>query len=251
MKRLLVEAIRLACEADRAIDKLLTVLGAQRKFYGTKGQDRWVVERVFEGRCGGGYFVEIGAADGRTHSNTYALERSYGWTGIVVEANPKYIPPLRRNRRCSCIHACVDGETGQTDFFCFGFVGGIIGQDTDNAPGKRGALLEKHSGQVIRMQTTSLQDILKSMNAPPLIDYLSIDVEGAELRILTGFPFHQFKFEAITIERPTRAVHRLLKGADYVLDRVHRYDGFYVSQDRASKLAISEQPFEGMAPKFF
>jgi hypothetical protein len=101
------------------------------------------------------------------------------------------------------------------------------------------------------MQTTSLQEILSSMSAPPVIDYLSIDVEGAELRILSGFPFHRFRFEAITVERPTRAVHRVLKEAGYVLDRVYRYDGFYLSQERASRLAIRERPFDGMAPKFF
>ena len=247
---LLVEAVRYCCEADRVIHRLLSAAGYRRRFYSTKGQDRWVIERVFDSRRGG-YFVEIGAADGCTHSNTYALERDFNWTGIVIEANPTYISELYRNRTCHCVHTCVDGQPGEVSFFNFGFMGGIVGQDTDNASSKRAQLLEKHGHRVANMQTRSLQEILESARAPAVIDYLSIDVEGAEHRILAAFPFDRFRFESITVERPTPAVHGLLKKAGYVLDRIHRYDGFYLSSSRASKLGIRERPFAGVSAKFF
>ena len=35
-----------------------------------------------------GKFVEIGAHDGRTLSNTYAFEKIMNWTGVLIEANP-------------------------------------------------------------------------------------------------------------------------------------------------------------------
>jgi FkbM family methyltransferase len=248
--RLLVSALKFCCEIDRAVHRLLSAIGCRRNFYGSKGQDRWIVERVFASRRDG-YFVEIGAADGRTHSNTYVLERDYNWNGVVIEANPDYIPELRRNRNCCCVHSCVDGQMREVDFFCYGFMGGIISEDTDNALSRRGSLINKHLRRVVTMRTTALPEILREAGAPPVIDYLSIDVEGAEYRILRDFPFDQFTFGAITVERPTLAIHTILTAAGYILDRVYRYDGFYVSQENASKLGIGNTPFHGIAPKWF
>ena len=40
-------------------------------------------------------------------------------------------------------------------------------------------------------------------NAPKHIDYLSLDIEGAEgLALHENFPFHKYQFSIITIERP-------------------------------------------------
>ena len=40
-----------------------------------------------------GHFVEIGALDGVSLSNTLMLERCFGWGGLLVEASPKNSPP--------------------------------------------------------------------------------------------------------------------------------------------------------------
>jgi FkbM family methyltransferase len=250
MRSVLVEALRLLCESDRAIDALLSAGGCRRRFYSTKGQDRWVVDRLFNRRRGG-YFVEVGGGDGRTHSNTYVLERDYNWTGVVIEANPYYIPALRRYRTCHCVQCCVDSQEAEIEFFQFGFVGGIVASDTDNAPHKRGMVLERHRHQLTRMQTASLQQVLESVGAPAVIDYLSIDVEGAEHRVLESVDFDRFRFEALTIERPTAKVHRLLRQAGYILERTYRCDGFYVSQGLAAQLEINELQFDGIRPKSF
>ena len=42
-----------------------------------------------------GYFIDIGALDGVTMSNTYLLETRYDWTGICVETNPDYFMELK------------------------------------------------------------------------------------------------------------------------------------------------------------
>jgi FkbM family methyltransferase len=250
MHRLIVESLRWACEADRAMDKMLFIIGLRRRFYSTKGQDRWIIKRVFP-QMRGGYFVEVGAGDGRTHSNTYSLERDYGWTGVAIEANPDYIPGLNANRACHCIHSCVDREAGEIDFFRFGHMGGIIGTDTDNDREKRGTLIHNRRNRIVRMQTSTLWEILQMVEAPCVIDYLSIDVEGAEYRVLSRFPFDLFSFKAITVERPTTRIHALLTQNGYVLERVHFRDGFYLSRQHASELEVKPRPFYGMAPKAF
>ena len=68
-------------------------------------QDEWVLEETNKKR--NGYFVEFGATDGKTISNTYGLEKDYGWTGIVAEANPIYKDALIANRSCAIYTGAV------------------------------------------------------------------------------------------------------------------------------------------------
>ena len=54
-----------------------------------------------------GVFVEIGAHNGITFSNTYFFEKELGWTGICVEPIPEVFAQLKQNRTCKCIQGCI------------------------------------------------------------------------------------------------------------------------------------------------
>ena len=60
-----------------------------------------------------GYFVEIGAANGIELSNTYLLEKNYGWNGICVEPIPDKFKQLKQNRKCHCGNYAVYKKTGE------------------------------------------------------------------------------------------------------------------------------------------
>ena len=51
-----------------------------------------------------GYFVDIGANDGKTLSNTYMLERDYNWTGICVEPLTIEYNKCKDIRKCICVN---------------------------------------------------------------------------------------------------------------------------------------------------
>jgi len=190
------------------------------------GQDFWVAGEVFNEKREG-FFVDCGAADGLTISNTALLEQQFGWTGICIEADTAYYQALCRNRRATCIHACLDGEVREVEFCQRQLLGGIVGTGLDNAPAAGVA-----SGPTIRLRTRTLADILAACGAPATIDYLSMDVEGAEERILLGFPFEQYVFRCITIERPKAALRARLSRQGYVVVKeIPGLDVFYIHTD--------------------
>jgi len=187
------------------------------------GQDSWVFGEVFNEKKRG-YFLDIGAHDGVSISNTYLLETRYQWSGICIEANPVTFERLRRNRRAKCLNVCLDHSHGEVAFAMAGVMGGIVGlgRNAASPPGSREV-------EAVRMRTVPLLRVLQDHQAPRIIDYLSIDVEGAEERVLGGFDFTEFTFRCVTIERPTARLRELFRIHGYALIKeIPNLDCFYV-----------------------
>ena len=64
-----------------------------------------------------GFFVEFGACNGVDHSNSYILEKEFGWTGIIAEPARSWQKELDRNRSCHIDHDCVWSITGANVLF--------------------------------------------------------------------------------------------------------------------------------------
>ncbi len=186
------------------------------------GQDFWVAGEVFNGKRGG-YFVDIGAADGYDISNTLLLETRYGWSGMCVEANPAAFNTLRAIRRAVCVNACVDGEAGVVQFRKDGLFGGIVDTNRETAT---------EASEVVTMPTVTLVELLERHGAPKAIDYLSVDVEGAEERMLSGFDYRRYCFRCMTIERPGAALREVLARNGYrLVKELPGLDAFFVHND--------------------
>jgi FkbM family methyltransferase len=164
--------------------------------YSQGGQDIYVTRILNEKRDG--YFVEIGANNGYIMSNTYLLEKNYGWKGICIEATPYKLPDLTNNRpNAICIDAAVFSESNlELDFTTT--VVDILNVLTEYAEIAVDFL--NQSGEIIKVNTKTLTDILNENNAPENIDYLSIDTNGSEYKVLEGIDFVKYKFNVITIK---------------------------------------------------
>jgi len=197
------------------------------------GQDLWVLEQLKWKQ--GGYFVEFGATDGVLLSNTWLLEKHFGWQGLCAEPNPKLFKRLQMNRSCSISPACIYRSTGeQMRFVCADAYGGLadLGQD-DQHVDKRNAYAAV--GDVIEVTTTSLMDLLDQHQAPAVIDYLSIDTEGSELEILLGIDWNRYQFRCITVEHnftvQREGIQALLEGQGYQR-REAQWDDWYVNTSK-------------------
>jgi len=179
----------------------------------------------------GGYFVDLAAADGMLHSNTYFLESILGWKGLLIEANPAYAESLKRNRSSQVVQACVSDRNDEEVKFRIdnGFLGGIIDDETDNNRFVRARELSK--AQILTLPSKTLEQILIERNSPKLIDFVSLDVEGAEYMILRNFNFENYQFRSIVVERPSAQLDALLDEKGYVqLAHMHQ-DVFYCHRD--------------------
>jgi Methyltransferase FkbM domain len=184
-------------------------LPPEQRFFSQARQDECVLS-LLNNRIGG-YFVDLASNDATILSNTYSLELHFNWTGLCIEPNPIYWYNLTHYRpRCTIVGAVLGTTTGRViDFLYDGNEhGGIVGDGFDNS---RPAL--KHKS--VQEYTITLRDVLKKNNAPRVIDYLSLDVEGAEEFIMNNFSFDEYTFKILTIERPKEGLKAILEKNQY------------------------------------
>ena len=214
------------------------------KYSSQKGQDKWVIEEVFRGKRGG-YFLDLAASDGIYLNNTFVLESHYGWNGVCIEPNPIFFQRLSINRRCIRTSRCIDERAGEVEFVLFSELGGIIADDTDNNMAIRRKQLEdaRSKGAIIRLATVPLASVLDEVKAPSTIDFFSFDVEGAETRILRSFPFAKYRFLALTVERPTPELNKILFGNGYIFVKNVSFDSFYVHESLEGVNRIRKETF--------
>lgn len=185
-----------------------------------------------------GWFVEFGTMDGRFASNTYCLENYYGWQGVVAEPSRRFHTELAHNRRCAIDHRAVAGRSGLD----------LIFQEVASQPGlstlsdfidsdHHGGTRRTGAGDQYSVITVTLQDLLRDHQAPAIIDYISMDVEGGELSILQGFDFDQFRSKVWTIEHNYQqqardAIHTIMHANGYqrVLTDLSAYDDWYLDR---------------------
>ena len=171
------------------------------RFYSQSGEDYLVWKLLDRQQRASGYYVEVGALDGRRFSNSYAFER-IGWTGICVEAHPDYFQQTRRNRPgATVVHAaCCDRDDHAITFYANarGTLSAIEPMDPDTIDDRFSAYF--HGYDPIEVPAKRLTTILDEAGAPRHIDMISIDVEGAEVDVLRGLDFDRYTARVLIVE---------------------------------------------------
>lgn len=145
-----------------------------------------------------GFFVEIGATNGISFSNTYMLEREFEWRGILAEPAKCWHQDLDKNRNCFIEKRCVYGSSGLE--LVFNETPARMLSTIDSFSGSDSWANSRSKGKRYLVETISLNDLLSKYDAPSTIDYLSIDTEGSEFEILRSVDFNLYNFKVITCE---------------------------------------------------
>jgi FkbM family methyltransferase len=172
-------------------------------YYSQIGQDRFV-DQYFKAKEHG-VFVDLGAHDGVSSSNSYFFERERKWTGLCVEPGIDEYKKLVAARSSQCLNACVSNYNGTAEFtYVEGYANMLSGlSEAYGAQHRRRVEQEvaQHGGKISKIQVDvfTLQTILDRYGISA-IDYCSIDTEGAELSILESIDFSRTSIRLFTIE---------------------------------------------------
>tara|TARA_R110002096_G_scaffold15866_2_gene54555 strand:+ start:2387 stop:3079 length:693 start_codon:yes stop_codon:yes gene_type:complete len=204
-------------------------------------QDVYVYSTIGES----GYFVDVGAHNGKDGSNTYALEKA-GWRGVCIEPSPIHQEDLAKNRNCIIENSLIYSERSTKKYFVHNYAEGHERFKEHLALGRLGGfedVVNTHSylggggivdhmdegfeknlkGEHIELETVTLLDVLKKHESPKVIEFLDIDIEGAEFEIIKNFPFYEYEFKIICIEvrpntRSSITEHLTANGYVYIQD---------------------------------
>jgi FkbM family methyltransferase len=180
----------------------------------------------------GGFFVEFGATDGLSISNTYMLEKNFDWKGILAEPARIWHKSLKQSRSAQIETKCIWKESGKVLQFNETEVSELSTLDSYSNLDLHAHYRE--SGVKYPVETISLFDLLVENNAPSFIDYLSIDTEGSEFEILEKFDFNAYTFGFITCEHNYTEnrgkVFSLLSNQGYVrvFEQYSQFDDWYL-----------------------
>lgn len=180
-----------------------------------------------------GFFLEIGANDGYTLSNTLYLEDMFGWKGILVEPNMKYMKSLSKRKNSKIVNKAVSSKSGSEEFIDAGLYGGL-----------KSSIDSTHTSHLqntksITVECSSLQMILDTNQAPNTIDFISIDVEGGEIPIVEQMTSMRRRFKCGCIEHNHRIddynkIVYLLEKSDYriIWKNQTKQDLFFIDNNK-------------------
>jgi FkbM family methyltransferase len=169
-----------------------------------------------------GFFVEAGANDGYTQSNTYYFERFLGWTGILVEPIPELYKKCKKERPKSRVLNCAlvsdEHMDPNVDMVYVNLMSLVKGaqksHEADMEHIRRGLSLQTGTESYeIRVPARTLTSILEECCVKE-IDLISLDAEGYELNILKGLDLQRYRPSYMLIEARYR---------DEIDDYVSRY----------------------------
>jgi len=170
------------------------------KYYSQDGQDKFLVEELFRDKKNG-FYVDIGANDGVSLSNTKILE-DIGWDGVCVEPLPQSFNKLINNRNCLKYNLAISEVNGNLQFLEIdGYSEMLSGLYETYDPRhleriNRELNLYGGTKKIIDVESKRFSDLIDRDN----IDYVSIDVEGSELNVIKSINFDKHNIFCISVE---------------------------------------------------
>ncbi len=163
------------------------------------GQDKWLNENIFKNKKNG-VFVEFGAIDGLLTSNTLYFEKSLGWDGLLIEPIKSEFVKIDGNRKCFAENYAISDEAGHGEFMVYPDCIGWSGLTENMEPEHLDRI--RHNGgerRIIPVEMIRLDTLLDKYGMDE-VDYMTIDVEGNEEKVIRSLDLKKYSIGIIDIE---------------------------------------------------
>lgn len=179
--------------------RLSRPLSTKKPYYSQHRQDLILTNIL--GGIGRGFFVESGAKDGESDSNTLLYELKKGWTGLLIEPNPEEFAGIKRKHRHAYSYNGCLSPHGQEETLRFHKAGGLGHITTQGS---------------FTVQAQPLQKLLASIGRST-VDFWSLDIEGSESDVLHSTDFLKIEVGVMLIEMNKKNANNV--GIWEVMDR--------------------------------
>ena len=206
------------------------------KYYSQSNQD-FVIDYFFQGKTNG-TFVDLGAHDGITMSNSYFFEKERNWTGLCVEPIKEVFTKLKNNRTCHVVNGAIANSDkilefrrnhGRTEM-----LSGLVEHRDKRHDKKTDREIEVYGGdtEYIQVQGYTLMSLLSKLKIGH-VDYLSLDIEGGELEVLKTIDFKKCQISYLTIENNynSKEIRTLMEKNGYKFILHYHKDDFFTKEE--------------------
>jgi len=216
-------------------------LAAQNWLLSQSTEDQQLLE-YFNGLCGGTY-IEMGALDGLRYSNSFVFNKAFDWKGLMVELTPPSFKKLQVNRpnELALVNAAVCSDRQTLHYHEHPFNGAVSGVWEFATPSFRTRYWPTVKVEdLVEIQCQPLQDIIDQHVTVEYFDFLSLDIEGAELSALKSVEWTRVGFGIIVVEadehnvRKNLALRTFVESKGYVFLKDYNRSYWFANKNFAS-----------------
>ncbi|MDC1014508.1 FkbM family methyltransferase [Candidatus Pelagibacter sp.] len=186
-------------------------------------------------------FLEFGATNGLSLSNSWLLEAFLGWKGVLAEPDYKWFSDLKKNRpNTEIVTECVWSKSGEKLNFWSADIGELSTINDFKENGiefyKGNVEERKKAGKNLTVNTISLNDLIDEKFKSKCPSYISMDTEGSEVEILKNFNFNDYRPIVFTIEHSFTVneleIDKLMYANNYlrIFKNLTLFDAWYVEK---------------------
>lgn len=165
--------------------------------YSQEGEDL-IIDKLLNYKKNG-FYIDIGAHHPMKYSNTFIFYKR-GWNGINVDAMPDSMKEFEKMRpRDINLQAAISNNNSEATFYIFNepALNTLNAEEAKNKDNKNGYKIIRE----LKLKTLKLSEILdKQLLENQEIDFLSIDTEGNDLKVLKSNNWEKYKPKLVLVE---------------------------------------------------
>lgn len=186
-------------------------------YFSQQDEDRILSEKFLNYK--NGFFIELGAMNGVTYSNTLFFENQLNWTGVLIEPTNQYYQLVKNRPNCHNFNFAISEVDGDVEFLGGEALGGVLSTMHDDH--KFGWGLDKQNSYLVKSKPIS--EIIKDLDIRK-VDFFSIDVEGGEYEVLKTFnweiPVYVILIEMTHDKERNELCRKFMESKGFVFDMI-------------------------------